>query len=177
MSQFSLYIAASLDGFIARPDGSLDWLTELPNPDQSDYGYSAFLEGIDSVIMGRATYEEILGFGVEWPYADCQSWVVSRQEKLDLPTPKTHLLPDLSPASLAGVSESSTKGVWVIGGGQVISTLLQADTIDRLILSYAPVLLGEGIPLVAAPGKETRFRLIESQTFASGIISLTYEKA
>ena len=68
MPKIKLYIAATIDGFIAREDGSLDWLNNHPNPDQLDYGYADFMSRIDTVIMGRKTYEEVLGFGVEWPY-------------------------------------------------------------------------------------------------------------
>lgn len=70
-SKIKLYVASSLDGFIARKNGELDWLMEHPNPNQLDYGYAEFLNGIDTVLMGRKTYEEILAFDVEWPYADC----------------------------------------------------------------------------------------------------------
>ncbi|MEM7656514.1 MAG: dihydrofolate reductase family protein [Bacteroidota bacterium] len=176
MSQMYLYLAASLDGFIARKDGSLDWLTELPNPDGLDYGYQTFYEGIDTVLMGRGTYQEILSFGVDWPYADCQSWILSRQQDLDLPTPHTHQLTHLTPESLGSLRQNSQKGIWVVGGGQVISQLLQLDAIDQLILSYAPILLGDGIPLVARPGKETPLRLIDTQQYPNGLMTLRYEK-
>ena len=80
--KLKLYIAASLDGYIARPDGSLDWLEGLPNPKKIDYGYQKFYQSIDMVILGRVTYEEILGFGVDWPYGGCKAWVVSQNPKL-----------------------------------------------------------------------------------------------
>jgi dihydrofolate reductase len=72
-----LYIATSIDGFIARPDGNLDWLTSTPMPESGDYGYTALLESTDTIIMGRKTYDELIGFGGEWPYSGFNTYVVS----------------------------------------------------------------------------------------------------
>jgi len=79
MSSIKLYIATTIDGFIAREDGSLDWLEELPNPNQINYGYTDFYATVDKVAIGRKIYEEVLGFGVNWPYEDCKTYVITTQ--------------------------------------------------------------------------------------------------
>ncbi len=94
LKQVRLYIACSLDGFIAKKDGSLDWLDAIENPNEDDYGYNDFYSRIDTIVMGRKTYEEILGFGVEWPYNDCQTYVVSSKD-LKISTDNTTLISDL----------------------------------------------------------------------------------
>lgn len=88
MKKTKLFIATSIDGYIARKDGTLDWLDAIPNPDQLDYGYYAFYETVDTILMGRKTYEEVLGFGVDWPYPDCKTYVVS-SNPVDLKTENT----------------------------------------------------------------------------------------
>jgi dihydrofolate reductase len=92
MADTVLYIAASLDGYIARQDGSLDWLENLPNPDQTDHGYAAFLDTIGTVVMGRTTYEQVLGFGGEWPYATMDTKVVTSRKDFNAGTPSTEVV-------------------------------------------------------------------------------------
>ncbi len=92
MSKVILYIAASLDGFIARPDGNLDWLTGLPNPDQVDHGYGDLLAQTSCIIMGRSTYQELLGFGMEWPYTGTETRVMTGDPEFRPATPDTFAL-------------------------------------------------------------------------------------
>lgn len=87
-----LYIATSLDGYIARADGSLHWLYALPNPGQTDHGYHDFFSKIGATIMGSNTYKEIIGFGVDWPYAEIDSYVVSGNKDTSIESPKTYLV-------------------------------------------------------------------------------------
>ncbi|NBC08920.1 MAG: hypothetical protein GVY26_17145 [Bacteroidetes bacterium] len=96
MSGIKLYIATSIDGYIARPNNQLDWLAKLPNLDKTDYGYQDFYAGIDTVVMGRKTYEEVLGFDVDWPYAECTTYVATTRKDYVLSTPNTELLPLLN---------------------------------------------------------------------------------
>ena len=100
MSKTTLYIATTLDGKIARRDGSLDWLYALPNPHQIDHGYGQFLNTIGATVMGKNTYKEIIGFGVEWPYLGMNSYVVTTDKEFKSTTPDTFIvatnLPSLS---------------------------------------------------------------------------------
>lgn len=111
MPSIKLYIATTLDGYIAKLDGNLDWLHNLPNPNQSDFGYSEFLNSIDTLIMGRKTYEAIIGFGVEWPYRYCRTYIVSQNKELAISSPNTHLLNNFDANSLELLKNDSTKDI------------------------------------------------------------------
>ncbi len=176
MSKTQLYIAVTLDGYIARQDGSLDYLYALPNPNQVDHGYSAFFQEVGTVVMGRRTYEAILGFGVAWPYARCQTYVITSDRNYELPTEATNLLTEPSVAALTKLKSESDKNVWIVGGGQIITPLLNQSLIDEMILSIIPIVLGEGIPLFPSTPRETNFDLIETEPFATGVVNLTYRR-
>jgi dihydrofolate reductase len=177
MSQIRLYIAASLDGFIARTDGSIDWLTALPNPDGNDYGYGDFYAGIDTVVMGRRTYEEVLGFGVPWPYPECRTWVASSQTGYPVSTPNTLLLPAIDAASVEGLRAGSTRGIWIVGGGEVIRAFLRLGTVDEMLLCTIPLILGGGIPLFPSGTPEYRWHLTGTEAYRSGAVKLKFRKA
>ncbi len=176
MAPCKLYIAASLDGFIARPDGSLDWLEGLPNPDRSDYGYAAFYASIDTVVMGRKTYEAVLGFDVEWPYGDARTLVLTTDPDYTVRTPNTGVLPGLDKGILAQLGKQSDRGIWVVGGGQVVSAFLSLGAIDEMKLCVIPVLLGEGIPLFPGSLPEQSFTLTSTESYASGAVMLSYRQ-
>lgn len=174
MRQVTLYIAASLDGYIARKDGSLDWLTDLPGSDGSDHGYAEFYETIDTVIMGRKTYEEVLGFDVEWPYADAQTYVVSRSPQQKIKTDNTRLISDDVVDMISEMKAADGKDIWLVGGGELVSLFLRYGLIDKIILSVAPVVLGDGIQLFPNIENEIKLKLEDVRTFSSGIATLTY---
>lgn len=92
MRKVKLYIATSLDGYIARKDGALDWLDNIPHPENEDYGYQEFYDSIDTVIMGRGTYEVVLGFDVDWPYSTCTTLVMSSTYDAPITTPNTKVV-------------------------------------------------------------------------------------
>jgi dihydrofolate reductase len=141
-----VYVAASLDGFIATREGGVDWLSELPNPDGSDYGFSAFMSGIDAVVMGRNTFDQVFSFDV-WPYdrpvfvlstsLDCVPEAVARKAEIMRGEPK------------AVVEQLARRGYsnLYIDGGKTIQNFLEEDLIDELIITRVPILLGDGIPL------------------------------
>lgn len=168
-----LYIAASLDGFIARPDGALDWL-EAVEQDGEDYGYAAFYASIDVLLMGRKTYEVIQSFG-DWPYADKPSYVFSRSpmEKMDSSLQIVH-----EPVSEFLLHHNfKDRTLWLVGGGQLASSLLAMRKVDEIILSTLPKLLGEGVPLFThTPKLEQDFKLLSSRPYESGLVQTHYRK-
>ncbi len=176
MNKVVLYIAASLDGFIARPDGNLDWLNALPNPDQIDYGYADFLSSIGSTIMGKNTYNEIIGFGVEWPYPGLDSYVVTSDTEFKVSSPATFALHADLNKFITGLKQKTDKDIWLIGGGQLITYFLNHDLLDRMILTLIPTVLGEGIPLFPNKPKESSWTLSKVEQFNTGVVSLTYDK-
>jgi dihydrofolate reductase len=172
MTEIILYIASSLDGFIARKDGDVSWLDAYQNEGQ-DYGYSEFLSNIDLIVMGSRTYEQLKSFG-PWPYKEIKTYVLTRR---DLP------LPDKAKVVLYGgsidglapkIREESQKDIWLVGGAAVAQSFLKIRSVDKMILSIMPVLLGEGIPLFKETRAEVEIRLQESRLYQNGVVQLHY---
>jgi dihydrofolate reductase len=161
-----VFIATSLDGFIARQDGSIDWLKTVERPGE-DYGYADFAASIDTLLVGRKTYDTVLGFDA-WPYAGKRVAVLTRRP----PAPKhDERFVSGDPASVLK-SLPDARRIYV-DGGDVIQQFLAAGLIDELTLSTIPLLLGEGIPLFGkAP--ERRFTLESSKHFPSGLVQSRY---
>jgi dihydrofolate reductase len=174
MKKIKLYIATSLDGYIARPNGSVDWLESMPNPNQLDYGYHQFIETIDTVIMGRKTYEEVIGFDIPWPYADSQTLVVTRDPELKVRSENTQLLTSDLKSSLEELRQQSGKDIWVVGGGVLISHLLSLHLIDEMILFIMPIILGDGIPLFPKGATEKMLKLEKVVTYETGVVEMRY---
>lgn len=176
MKQTVLYIAVSLDGFIAGPDGNLDWLNAVPPPQTGDYGYQDFLKSVGTIVMGRKTYDEIIGFGIDWPYVGIDSYVVSNNEHLLIRSPDTYLLKGSIGDFVTELQQKASKDIWLVGGGQLITSFINEDLLDKMILTLIPQVIGEGIPLFAHKPMHTNWRLTQTATFDTGVVSLTYEK-
>lgn len=175
MPQVILYIAASLDGYIAKPDGNIDWLTSWPNPLGLDYGYNDLLKRIGSIVMGRKTYDEVLGFGIEWPYAEFDTYVISTNANHQLSTTRTQVVNSDIEGLIAQLKDHSEKDIWLVGGGQLVTTFMNHNLIDKMILTLVPIVLGDGIQLFPNHPKETQWKLANVETFDTGLVSLTYE--
>ncbi len=176
MAKVVLYIATSLDGYIARTDGSLDWLYAIPNPEQIDHGYNDFFSKIGTTIMGGNTYREIIGFGVDWPYTEIDSYVVSNNRNTLIKSPKTHLISENLKAFVNKMRETEIQDIWLIGGGKLITHFLNNDLIDKMILTIVPTIIGNGIRLFPDNPKESTWNLTDVVKFSTGVINLTYEK-
>ena len=169
------YAAMSVDGFIATATGGVEWLETLP-PVDDGYGYDSFYGGVDALVMGRATYEQIQDFG-EWPYAGKPAWVLSRGL-----LPAMHPDVILSQASVQEVmAEIRARGLgvtWLVGGGQLARAFLDAGLVTELYVTITPHLLGAGIPLLA-PGatQVTALRLLDSRVYDVGVVQLRYAVA
>lgn len=164
-----LYIACSLDGKIARLDGSLDWLFAVAG--DGDNGYQAFYDQVGAVIMGRKTYDEVLQLSETYPYADILSYIYSRTQLTSetvtyTDEPLDQLLDRISP-TIEG-------NVWLIGGGELIQEALRLKRIRSLELAIAPVILGTGIPLFPEGTNETNLRLTASR-HSGQFLMATYE--
>jgi len=166
--QCSVFIAASLDGFIARPDGAIDWLGPMARPGE-DYGYQRFFDSIDAIVFGRKTYETALGFDA-WPYAGKRCVVLTHR-----PLEARHGEERHEGVLDVLVDRLGAEGVRraYIDGGEVIRQFLAAGLIDDLTISIVPVLLGEGLPLFGG-GAERWLRLVESRAFPSGLVQVEY---
>ena len=170
-----VYIAASLDGFIARRDGDLDWLMKQP-VEGEDYGYDAFLDSVDGLVMGRGTYQKVLTFG-DWPYPKpvvVLSRSLSAEDlRADL-VGKVRIL-DASPTEIMeALSEEGWKRAYV-DGGLVIQAFLRDGLIKDMTLTRLPVLLGDGIPLFGPLDHDIDLKHVETTAYASGLVHSRYE--
>lgn len=175
MAKIILYIASSIDGLIARKNGSVDWLNNFPNPEKTDYGYNEFFSKTTSVIMGRKTYDEILGFDIDWPYSDCNTYVVSRKNDFKVNTPGTFVVNEINKDFVNDLKSECDKNIWLVGGGEIISEFLKIDAVDEIILTFMPIILSKGIELFPGESKEIKLELINSEVFKNGIVSLHYK--
>lgn len=141
-----VYIATSIDGYIAKKDGGIDWLHELPNPASSDYGYSDFVSKIDALVMGRNTFEKVLSFET-WPYEKLV--YVASTTLNEVPEELVGKVKFISgsPQEMVALINAEGSRRLYIDGGQLIQSFLAVDMIDELIISRLPILLGSGIPL------------------------------
>jgi dihydrofolate reductase len=164
-----LYTAASLDGFIARTDGSVDWLFT-----GDDYGYAAFLQTIGALVMGSKTYEQVLSFG-DWPYSGKQTYVFTRR---DLKTELGDVV-FVSGKPQSVLPEIKAKGfrrIWLVGGGELTTSFLRHCLVDEYIVSIHPILLGDGIPLFYPPVPEEELTLVSSKQYPSGLLQAHYRR-
>lgn len=172
MPHVTVYIAASLDGFIARANGSIDWLSSVEAPGE-DYGYASFLSGVDTILMGRTTYEQVRTFG-DWPYTRHCTVVFTHAR--DLAPRDRVVFTDASVEQvLTALDATGSKHVWLVGGGKLIQQLWQANRIDVWQISWIPILLGQGIPLFPTPGAESKLKWVETRTYPSGLVQCIYE--
>lgn len=162
-------VAASLDGFIARPDGSYDWIPEDPAID-----FQAFFQQIDTVLMGRGTYEVALAQGTGGQMPGIETYVVSRTLRPE-DHPDVTVVSEDAAATVAALREGEGKDVWLMGGGVLCRSLLEAGLVDWVEVGVVPVLLREGIPVLPTPGPSVRLDLLRQERFPSGIVLLRYE--
>jgi dihydrofolate reductase len=174
MKKIILYISTSLDGRIAEPDGGLDWLTEFPNSEKTDYGYKDLLASVDTIIMGGRTYREMLNMDVILPYPKQITHVVSHTnwgEKDNIKFITKNIIETISE-----LCNQKGKDIWLVGGGELISMLLAADLIDEMQICYFPVILGKGILLFPEQSKESKWELTSNKTYNSGVLMVKYQK-
>ena len=174
MTSANVYIGTSLDGFIARADGSFDWLMEFADADAID-SYNEFMASIDAIVIGRGTYETVLGFP-SWPY-DKPVFVLSSsiKEVPDNLKEKATVL-SLEPSELLRhLSEKGFNAAY-IDGGNVIQSFLAADLIDSLIVAKVPVLIGSGIPLFGFLDTDLAFEHVRTSAYANGLVRSYYRR-
>jgi dihydrofolate reductase len=169
MPRFSVFIATSLDGYIARADGGTEWLEIVEQPGE-DYGFAAFFGTIDTLVVGRGTYDAALRFGT-WPYQNKRVIVMThhaitpRHDEVFFGGPPGELVRKLSDA----------KRVYV-DGGHVIRQFMAAELIDDLVVSVIPIVLGDGIRLFAGGEGEHRLELVGHRGWPSGLVQLSYRR-
>jgi dihydrofolate reductase len=173
MTKVTLYIAASLDGYIARNDGGIDWLSIL-DTEGEDFGYTAFYESIDAIVLGSKTYEVGLGFN-QWPYPEKKSFVFT-QRHFQSDREDVVFVSEPVKQVLADIEAQGFKNIWLVGGGALINSFLQHSLIDEYIISTIPIILGGGIRLFPPPSPEEKLELINSIQYPSGLLQAHYRR-
>ncbi len=168
--KISIYIAMSIDGYIARKDGSLDWL-ERGHVGEEDYGFKKFFNSIDALVFGKNTYEVVSAFE-KWPYTGKKVIVLS--STLKAVREEVGLFCGQLPDLLSRLHSEGVKHVW-IDGGMTVSRFLEAGLVDDITISIIPVILGDGIPLFSVMNNEKICRFISTQAYPSGLVQLKYE--
>jgi dihydrofolate reductase len=168
-----LYIAMSLDGYIAKDTDNLDFLSLVETPGE-DYGYAAFQTEVDTLIWGRKTYDKVLSFGIPFPHKDKRCIVLSKTRvgKDENVEYFNGPVKDL----IAALQQQPGKGIYCDGGAEVVTALLNDQLIDRMIISIIPHLVGNGVRLFKGGRPEQYLKLVRSSTFPSGLVQLWYEK-
>ncbi len=171
----TVYIAVSIDGYIARENGDLDWLEKFNNSGGDDYGYDDFIKGVDAVVIGRNTYEKILSFN-EWPYTKKVFILSSKLGYLpDILTGKASLLSMPPKEIIWKLSEDGFSNIY-LDGGKAIQNFLSEDLIDELIITRIPVLIGSGIPLFGYLKKDMFLKHTSTKIYSNGFVKSSYSR-
>ncbi len=168
------YVAASLDGFIATLETGLAWLAPFEGRAQ-DHGYGDFYASIDAVLVGGRTYDACLAHG-EWPFPGKPCWVLTRKDRGQAHAHATFT--DRAPSDLAReLVRLGLKRAWLLGGGELAGAFRDAGLIDELVITHAPVILGDGIPIFGFSSERQPVELVGSRTFADGVVQSHYRRA
>jgi dihydrofolate reductase len=170
MRKVKLFVASSLDCYIAREDGGIDWLYT-----DADYGYEKFYDSIDTRIMGRKSYEQSLTFDV-YPYKGKKVYVFTRKKvRRNNNEQDCEYIDTNIQDFVTNLTQLIGKAIWLLGGGEIVSVLLNAGLVDEIILSIHPIILGTGIPLLRNIQKQVNLKLENSLSFERGLTQLCYK--
>jgi dihydrofolate reductase len=166
-------LAMSADGYIARPDGDLEWLTSRPKP-EGFYGLGAFMSSIDTKLLGRKTYDISLQLGAKFD-SKTRYYVFSRRPPLTPVPAGVEFVTEAISLFAKRLREMEGKNIWLMGGGEIIAAFLDAGAIDEFIITVVPTFIGEGIPLIAHRHRDVPLHLRSVQQFPDGVVQLHYD--
>lgn len=166
-----LYIATSVDGYIAKSDGDISFLSAMEKEGE-DYGYNKFLDSVDTVILGRKTFDKVQSMGIEKPYGDRKIFILSRKSRSNS-AQITYCSGNLSEL-IFNLKKEDGRNIYCDGGAETVYSLLASDLIDEMIISVIPVMLGEGIRLFGQIIPEKKLYLITGKVFDKGLVQLHY---
>lgn len=174
MKKIKLYIATSLNGKIADKVGGVDWLESIPKPKEGDYGYSDFMNSVDTTIQGYNTYKQVIDWGIDFPYAGMKNYVLTR----DCNRKNTEFVEFVSENHISfieDIKQGEGQDIWLIGGGQINTLLFNANLIDKIIVFVMPIVLSEGIDMLEGLPITKPLKLIESIKYDTGAVEMRYE--
>ena len=167
-----VHIATSADGYIARTDGDLEWLTARPAP-AGFYGIDAFMQSIDTKVLGRKTYDASLRMGGKFD-SNCRTIVFSRHPRPKDAPPAVEFTDEAIGVFVKRLRKSEGKDIWLMGGGEIIASFLDAQAIDEFVISVVPIFIGDGIPLIARRHLHVPLSLRSTERFEDGLVQLRY---
>jgi dihydrofolate reductase len=169
-----VYIATSADGFIARPDGSVDWLNRPRTA--GDYGMSAFFKTIDTILWGRKTYDLTASYGKKGGGfgAKIKNYVFTHNPPSPAKKSTVKFVSDPVSAFASKLRETSGKDIWMMGGGGLIASFLDAGELDEFVIHVIPTFIGEGIPLIAPRHRDVPLKLLSTHAYEDGVVRLHY---
>jgi dihydrofolate reductase len=167
-----LYIACSLDGYIAAPGDNLDFL-DVPPHNGEKYGYDEFIAGIGAIVLGKRTFDWVHTKVPAWPHQET-TYVWTRTPKAS--AGNVHFITGDLAAFVAQLKETSDKNIFIDGGGEVVHECLKHDLLDEIIISYIPVLLGNGTPLFRSGRSEQWLELVAAKGYPSGVVQVHYQR-
>jgi dihydrofolate reductase len=168
-----VHIATSADGYIARRDGDIDWLTSRPAP-KGFYGIPKFTKSIDATILGRKTFDTSLEMGATFKAEDVH-YVFSRRPAPASVPPGVEFVTESIDAFVKRLRKKAGKNIWMMGGGEIIASFLDQGAIDEFFISVIPTFIGDGIPLIAPRHLNVPLRLRASKSFPDGVVQLHYD--
>lgn len=172
----SVFIATSMDGYIADKNGGIDWLETIPELNHIDTGYAAFTAEIDALVMGRITFETVCAFDIDWPYQ--KPVFVASKTMTEIPEKlkdKVHLVKGTLSEILQQIHEKGYHRLYIDGGG-LIQSFLREDLIDDMIITIIPVLLGDGIPLFSELPKQLNFECKQSKLYLDKVVQNHFKR-
>ena len=170
----TVYVGTSLDGFIARKDGDIDWLVKYQNKEVHD-SYNEFISRIDAMVIGRGTFEKVLSFA-EWPYEKKVFVLSTSLKQIPGTLNEKATLVAMKPAELLNyLSDKGFSNIY-IDGGKVIQSFLREDLVDELIITKVPELIGTGIPLFGYLDNDLRFEHIKTNIYSDGLVKSQYKR-
>lgn len=174
MRRTVLYIAMSLDGYIADEFGRVEWLEGQDPADENEGTYLEFIQTVDTVIMGWKTYHQIVTelSPDEWVYSNLTTYVITHHEKE--PEEKIRFVQDSPVSLIRNLKNSEGRDLWICGGAEIVRQLMQDDLIDRFYISVIPIVLGDGIRLFGKSEKRLELKLLDTRSW-NGITELRYE--
>lgn len=167
-----LYIATSLDGYIAKPNDNLDFLSIVEQEGQ-DYGYEDFIKTVDTVIVGRKTYDTVISMGFEFPHTNKNAYIITRSPRPSIGS--VHFYTGNIKSLVVKLKSENGKNIFCDGGSEIVNELLKENLIDELIISVIPILVGNGTKLFKDGRPEQKLELLSATHFEKGLAQLHYK--
>lgn len=179
MSKAYVYIATSLDGFIARENGDIEWLHNSGHgevDDKEDFGYQNFISNMDALVMGRKTYEKVRSFGGDWPYGELPVFVLTNRG-VEISGELSKTVFSLSGNPIEILEELSDRGYenLYLDGGKTIQGFLKSKLVNEIAITKIPILIGNGIPLFGSLKKDIKLEHLETKSFNNGFVQSRYK--